>query len=237
VHSHRRRAASAQFLRSQLPAATIVAAARRRAVRAVAAANDPRTGALGNRLAAELTAAHSSRGRRRRAGQRHALRLAGQDGAGGRVGGLLRAGRVHEDSIVFWGGGTRRRLARELPRRAVGTRHQPNADRVAAAARRPRPLHVLRRPRRRVQRRTTRRRDRWPPRRCRKSESSAPTAPLGPRPNVTGADGERVARSAPATTPYRLARGACQPCYHSANKVHVADEHRHVGVRVAGCSS
>jgi prephenate dehydratase len=60
IHSHPQATGQcARFLRSELPAATIVAASSTaEAVRAVASAGDPTAAALGNRLAAELYGAH-----------------------------------------------------------------------------------------------------------------------------------------------------------------------------------
>jgi hypothetical protein len=99
------------------------------------AAHDPTQAALGNRLAAELYGAHIvRRGRRRRARQRHALRLAGPTARASELRGFFERGERQDLDRLL---GRRRRvggLARQLPRRAVGARDQPDADRVAAAA-------------------------------------------------------------------------------------------------------
>ena len=106
----------------------------------------PPHAAIGTRHAARLYGAVVlAEGIEDDAGQRDPLRVdraragdrrAGRGGAPGT-----------RTALVFWGGGDRRPgLARRLPDRVLLPRHQPHADRVAAAADRARPLHVLLRP-------------------------------------------------------------------------------------------
>ena len=95
---------------------------------------------------------------RRRGGprrQRNAIRLAGasDDGAGEAQAERRRFARAPprewKTSLVFWGPGAERAgLARALPGRVRAPGHQPDEDRVAAPARAPGELHVLRRPQR-----------------------------------------------------------------------------------------
>ena len=108
VHSHPQASGQcARFLRSQLPAATIVAASSTaEAVRAVAAANDPRQAALGNRLAAELYSAHILRADvdDEPDNVTRFVWLAKTERAG-ELRGFFERGESTKTSIVFWGGG------------------------------------------------------------------------------------------------------------------------------------
>ena len=144
----------ARFIRERLPRAEVRAVpSTADAVRQVSRERRAAGQRSGRARPPSSTAASSSRGRRGRARQRHALRL--DRAAGDRArrrravaddAGLLRARRRPSRRA-------RRRAARSSPSRE----RQPDEDRVAAAAPRPRSLHVLRRPRG-IDRRSRRRR-------------------------------------------------------------------------------
>ena len=146
VHSHPQALGQcAGFLRSQLPGAAIVAErSTADAVRSVTeggalAGNAPHA-AIGTRHAARLygaaVLAEDDRGRRR---QRDAVRVDRT-----RRGRRRRAGRGpgQDDPRLLGRRRPRPGLARRLPGGVLLARHQPLADRVAAAADRARPLHV-----------------------------------------------------------------------------------------------
>jgi len=134
VHSHPQASGQcARFLRSQLPAATIVAASSTAEAVRASLPQTTQPAALGNRLAAELYSAHILRADvdDEPDNVTRFVWLAKTERRASCV--ACSSGRVHEDldRVLGWwrrGGG----LARELPRRAVGARHQPDADRVAA---------------------------------------------------------------------------------------------------------
>jgi len=108
VHSHPQASGQcARFLRSQLPAATIVAASSTaEAVRAVAAAGDPSQAALCNRLAAELYGAQILRADvdDEPDNVTRFVWLAKTERAG-ELRGFFERGESTKTSIVFWGGG------------------------------------------------------------------------------------------------------------------------------------
>ncbi len=123
VHSHPQPTGQcARFLRERLPGARIVAASSTaEAVRAVVARGLPGEAALGNQARRRaLRRAGTDRGRRRRAGQPDALRVARARRTRGRAARPGRARRAEQDlDRVLGRRGRGRGLARRLPLRAV----------------------------------------------------------------------------------------------------------------------
>ena len=156
--------------------------------------------ALGNRLSAELYGCEVlARRRRGHAGQRDALRLAGARGRRGR----RSPARGRRRSCSGAPATTSPGWLVALPVGVRLPRREPHDDRVAAAQARPRPLHVLRRPRGPGDRRGGRGGDRGGARRRPSTLRVLGSYPAALERPVRGSAGRRPCRDAGYTPHYR----------------------------------